>query len=864
MDQSQWKQLERLWERAAQSTKPDIDALIQNDPSVPPEVAAQFRQLWAAAQEDQTQKLAASLASDAVGAIDAAVDERMIHRCFGAYEISGRIGQGGSGAVYVGRREQDGVTHLAAVKVLTGAASLDSRRLSEFSREQQSLARLNHPFITQYIDSGVTEDGFPFVIQEYVDGCAITEYADSNVNSLAEMVGLLEQLCLAVDYAHRNLIVHCDLKPSNILVAQETGTPKVLDFGIAKPLAETGVSKDVTTSFSCTPNFASPEQIERHQRISTATDIYSLGVVMFRCFAGVAPYSLNDNTVSEMLAAMKTHRAGNVFASQCRERWPGLDKAQAGELAAVVNKAMAFRPEDRYATAREMAADLLNVMAFRPITAKQDAWGYRLSRFVRRNRLAVFVTSTIFLLAIAGAIVFAMQSQQIKQQSQRYDSVSQILTDILAAPDPYERGRDAKMIDVLDAARERLAGLENTDPEVVRRVSLVLGRTYLGLGELETSRELLEAAQPPNRGPGDADNAEWERQWAGYLIESGDFSAGLEAIKKVKSFHQDQESIEDLPYAEAVLLEAEATALSGSEYELAYRLAKEAEELVAGLSGQSANEIDVQAQQVQAYALAQQSKFEDAIRLQRDVVAQIEVELGAQHPFLFNARNNLARYTESAGDLQEAQNILQANAFFARDTFGEQAPKTLMALNNLGVNAFRQKEFRKASLLFEEVYRGRSAVLGETHRRTQMVRTNYADALLLDGQLDAACATAQQAYQVMQKHESENHYPGFPLKVLGKCLRDQGQFEQAREHLNTVYRLFRDKLGEQNWNTFSVMHDLAVLEARAGEFTRAEVLANTELEGLTKMLGAEHARTIRAQELLDYLGSCPPDCQQAK
>ena len=322
------------------------------------------------------------------------------HRRIGAYEIDRLLGRGGMGAVYLAHRADGSFEQQVAIKLIDLPLATDLFR-ERFRQERQILAGLTHPLIARLLDGGLTSEGEPFLVMEYVDGIPIHRFCEANRLSLSERLSLFGRVCEAVQFAHQNLVVHRDLKPDNILVTPD-GTPRLLDFGTAKLLSPSAVllgSEFTRQGFqSFTPQYASPEQVLGNP-ITTASDTYSLGVLLYLLLTGVLPYSLKEFTTAEMV---------RVICEQPPQRplLPGGKRLDA-DLEAIVLKALRKGPEDRYLTAVALASDVQSYLAGRTVTARQGTLRYRAGKFIRRHKVALLGAALVLAsltLGIAGIL----------------------------------------------------------------------------------------------------------------------------------------------------------------------------------------------------------------------------------------------------------------------------------------------------------------------------------------------------------------------------------------------------------------------------------------------------------------------------
>ncbi len=333
----------------------------------------------------------------------------LIGRRFGSYVVEREIGRGGMGAVYLASRADEVFYKTVAIKVISGGAALSESALEAFRRERQILAQLEHPNIARLLDAGATDDGLLYLIMEYVDGLPLDVYIQRNKLGLEAALDLFLAVCEAVAFAHRNLVVHRDLKPSNILV-DGSGQVKLLDFGIAKVLSP-GRAATATVAVRLTPEFASPEQI-RGSGISTVSDVYSLGVVLFHLVtAGARPYRTTSEAVPELLQAVLESETPRPSAVAPAEWAKGLR----GDLDNIILKAMAKEAERRYASVERLGEDIKRHRAGLPVYARPATLGYRAAKFWQRNRLAI-AAAGLLLLAIGSGIFTTLQQAEVAQR----------------------------------------------------------------------------------------------------------------------------------------------------------------------------------------------------------------------------------------------------------------------------------------------------------------------------------------------------------------------------------------------------------------------------------------------------------------
>jgi tetratricopeptide (TPR) repeat protein len=353
----------------------------------------------------------------------AAESERELIDCvLGPYHVTSLIGAGGMGAVYAAVRADEQFNQQVAIKVVK--RGMDTRFvLRRFRYERQILANLEHPNIARLLDGGTTADGLPYFVMEYIEGEPLTDYCAKHQLSILERVKLFRQVCSAVQYAHQKLIVHRDLKPSNILVNQD-GIPKLLDFGIAKLLDSSFSGETITHTFTnlrlMTPDYASPEQVHC-DAITTATDIYSLGAVLYELLTGQRPHRLENYTTEEIeriICGTEVERPSEA-ALRTKELSTKARKQLAGDLDNIMLMALRKEPERRYLSVGQFSEDLRRYLAGLPVIARGDTLGYRAGKFVRRHKVSVTAMSLVVISLLGGLLTANYQARRAERRFQQ-------------------------------------------------------------------------------------------------------------------------------------------------------------------------------------------------------------------------------------------------------------------------------------------------------------------------------------------------------------------------------------------------------------------------------------------------------------
>ena len=413
--QQRWQQIDDAVAAALELPPEQRDAYVQSACTTDPALGAEVRALIRA-YEQAGDFLNPVTYREKWSAMDTGA-ENLDGKRAGPYRLVRIIGRGGMGVVYLGRRDDDQFEKDVAVKLINPALYSPSL-MQRFQHERRILATLEHPHIARLLDAGLTSEGIPFIVMEFVAGEPVHEFCRKRNLPVRDRLRLFSKICDAVQFAHRNLVVHRDLKPSNILVTED-GTPKLLDFGIAKILSvapQDAVPATVALTQAMTPDYASPEQL-RGGNITTASDVYSLGVLLFELLAGQRPYVLTGKPLDEIVRVV------------CEQDPPRMHlPAPAGDLEHIVAKAIRKDPAERYASAEHFAADIERYLAGFPVEARQPSLAYKAGKYIRRHKAAFVSGAMALLLGIAGVAAIVRQAQ-IAQR--RFDQVRQLAHSIV-------------------------------------------------------------------------------------------------------------------------------------------------------------------------------------------------------------------------------------------------------------------------------------------------------------------------------------------------------------------------------------------------------------------------------------------------
>src|SRR3984885_3084833 len=426
-------------------------------------------------------------------AVRAEVESLLLHYA-GAYRIVCEIGRGGMAVVYLGERDDQNYRKRVAIKMVMPGTGTE-QILQRFRNERQTLAALDHPNIVKLLDGGSTEDGSPYLVMEYVEGLPIDQYCDQKQLTIDDRLRLFRVVCAAVQYAHQNLVIHRDLKPGNILITGD-GLPRLLDFGIAKLLNPECFQSPLTTQTNwhpMTPGYASPEQV-RGDAVTSATDVYSLGVLLYEILTGCLPYKVvadNWRKIERQICEEEPVQPSTRVSTEQLTATAGTRRAEPqqlvrllrGDLDWITMKALEKEPVRRYAIPSELSADIGRHLSHEAVLARPTSVLYRTQKYVRRHPLGVAVAAGLVLLLAGVAVNQSIQLRRITRERDRANRVTEFMEGMFKVSDPGEaRGNSITAREILDKASNDIDKGLAQDPELQAQMMYVMGNVYKELG----------------------------------------------------------------------------------------------------------------------------------------------------------------------------------------------------------------------------------------------------------------------------------------------------------------------------------------------------------------------------------------------
>jgi eukaryotic-like serine/threonine-protein kinase len=804
-------------------------------------------------------------------------------RQIGPYKVLQRLGEGAMGEVFLAEQREP-VRRQVAIKVIKfGLSTRDV--IARFELERQALAMLAHPNIARILDAGSTNDGRPYFAMEYVDGTPINRYCEEHGLELGARLALFSQVCDGVQHAHLRGIIHRDLKPSNILVTEADGkaAPRIIDFGIAKATTSQGMDTLAQTRFGHllgTPEYMSPEQAQLAPLdVDLRTDVYSLGVVLFELLTGQRPYSVTRDAVSREQLAREIGEGEARPPSACvTGEWAAMIH---GDLDWIILRAIEKDRTRRYSSVREFASDLERHARNEPVLAGPPSFSYRAGRFVRRHKLAVALTASLFAAVLVFGSAMAWLARENARERDRANAEAEIARRVtaftaslfgLASP---ESGGSSEVTarEILDAGVERLESgeLAREKPEVRAALFEAAGDAYRGIGDYEKASMLLGQAMAMRKANEAADPVAYARallhaailrrdegkfQEAGNLARqavtrfdaaalNGDEAASRALtdarIELAEILRRDSQLDEAAKLATAALADLEANA-RGSEghisslymlgrvemargnLERAEPLLRRAYDLQTKLSGDDSDET-INARNGLADLLVVRGKTDEAEMLMRRNVDAVRKLYGANSATLGIAWNNLgnalsdipAKYAEAEKAYLEAIALLEG-------ALEPGHPEIANSHNNLGALYVKMERWQDAVTQHSIGLKLREASLGPDHPNTTASRVGLALAMNKLGQSAEAEAMLREAKASFTKSLGAGHWRTANAQYqLGVVLKDRGRLAEALAEVKAAQAILLAELGPDHQRTVAATRTLAELEAAmAGTAARTD------------------------------------------
>jgi tetratricopeptide (TPR) repeat protein len=822
MDPGRWRQLQDLFAAARTHAPAERERLLREEESRDPALVDQVRALLAA---DESGGVLDSL-SPHIASVAQLVEAEAPVRV-GAYRIVSELGRGGMGAVYLADRVDGDFQQRVAIKMI-GTSDADDPLHQRFIAERRILAGLIHPHIARLLDGGVTDDGHPYLVMEYVDGLPITRYCDRHQLDINARLRLFVDVCGAVQHAHQNLVIHRDLKPSNILVSAD-GVVHLLDFGIAK-LIESGTAAAPQTrieSRMMTPEYASPEQV-RGETLGTASDIYSLGVLLYELLCGCAPYRFSTRSPLEV---------ATLVCDQDPVRPAVRVKELEGDLDGIVMMAMRKEPGRRYASVDMLRQDVERHLAGLPVMAHRGGRRYRIGKFVRRHRVEVAAATAVGAALVIGLSVAVLQGRRATRERDRAEQAlaeSNGVTDFLL--ELFRTGETGEVpatqltaLDLLRRGALQADDLSN-QPMVHARLLDVIGQMSFNLGRLDEAQARLEQAIAIRRSAGGAAD-----DLARSLIH-------LSWVHRTRNHHDRARPL----VMEALDLRRRSLPaghpdIADALYELGWiaygadqeRLYRQALEILTPIPAAADRRITML--QGLATNLRRQGRLAEAVAAARDALAVAEGSYGPEHHTTGSAMIHLGDHVNDIEeDAAAAERLYRRGLELLTRHYGEGSIRLLHGMNSL-VGLLGSRGDTEAEAIARRALAISQSATGPEHPRVADQMHKLASALARLRRLAEAETLARESLALTIRAMG----PGHPVVASSRLplLAQIFEFQRRHAEADQTYEAAIAKLATSGVLNGEVRRQYALVLLGRGDVARAEAQLLQSLSSLELAYG---------------------------
>jgi serine/threonine protein kinase len=809
-----WRELQTLFELIDGTPEPDRQQVLDSACTDPAMRARVLRMVQGASQD----RYSTTAPGETFELGSAGLPLR-----FGPYQVLRVIGSGGIGTVYLAERLLNGAPQRVAIKVLSPHAA-GRHFVERFHREQHILALLDHANITRMRDAGLSENGQPYLVMDFVEGVHLDEYCDHESLSVEARIRLFLQVCEAIAHAHRNLVVHLDLKPSNILVNAE-GSVKLLDFGTSKLVQ---LDDSVTSTILATPAYASPEQL-RNEPLTTAADIYSLGATLFYLLTGEVEGG-RRSTVLAIERAFKETQPQHLNAAQITDAaaqsrattGPRLQRLLRGDIDTIVSRCLRPRPADRYASVDALIQDLTRYLEGRAILARPQTALYLTATFLRRHRLSATLTTLLLVASALLAGLSVLQARSAEQAREMAAQRGQFLEHLLTAANPAIGRRDVLVSDLLGKVMNQSDEAISTDPLVAASVLGVVSRTEKALGRYQEAMALNDRQLAlVRRNHGDSRDLIDALNLRSLLLTMTGHDRDAEAPTRETLALLHDECKVDGAYADTldILGEIQNALLREDDADATYR-----RELACTrqFSGRRWNERTVHVLNNIMNLDRRRGHLTEAV-----ASGEAAVELGSRTmspdaPYLLTTELNLANSIAAAHRAADAEPLIRTVLAKRIQVLGPQHTETLMAQASLAKDLYLQDRYQQATETALPAANGLESTLGPEHWVTADAWQVYGNAACHAGQTTAGLAALRRSEAEKEKRLGANAWPTLENNAdIGSCLKLMQRFDEAEPVLVSAVEGLTASRGENFYLTQAAIAELRDLYSDRGDRTKA-------------------------------------------
>jgi eukaryotic-like serine/threonine-protein kinase len=809
MDAKRWNRLTSLFREILEKDAPARTTLLGELRAQDPDMFRELKSLLDA--DDDENSILDGFAVDAVDLDDLlSIDGSRI----GPWRVIRRIGSGGMGNVYLAEREEGGFEQRVALKLIRHG--LDSVQiLRRFESERRIQARLQHPNIARLLDGGLTDDRRPWFAMEYVEGESVDRYSSINRLGVEDRLNLFITIASAVQYAHSSLVVHRDLKPDNIMVNGPAHAPRVklLDFGIASVLDEGDDAMKLTRDGArpMTPAYAAPEQL-LGRPVTTAGDVYSLGVILYELLAGCKPYRTNDISIHDLakwIEQTPLSRPSSVAVTGDAVSTRRLRRRLEGDLDVIILKAMHQDPERRYQTVEQFIADIQRHLAGQPVHARPDSKRYRLGKFIHRHKPMVLAGTLMLITLLAGIVAFAWQyniaaaeRDRARLEAETSHQVAGFLQGLFASVNPsVSRGDMLTARDLLDRGAAQIGTELAGQPDVQARMLDVLGDVYISLWMFDDALNVYEQALDIRQNQP--------------FIRQGDIAQSYHNLGK--AYNRD------------------------GRFHMADSLLTMAVDLKISTYGERHLSVARSLHEM-ASLHVNRNRYDEAIDGYQKAISIFEQDAGADHEeSILSLKSDIGQTYLKKGDYDQAERYVRESLVRRRELYPVAHPSVSSGLHRLAEVLHAQARYEESRQAQFENLEMAARLYGEDHPVTALSYTNYAGLLKTLEQYAEAEAYQHRAHHIfLNKLGDEHPQVSISYNNLANLKHDQGDLDSAVVYHALALDLARRLYGDEHDEVANSLNNLGAVRLDQLRYAEAESLFRETLRIDLRILGETH------------------------
>ncbi|MEX0846070.1 MAG: tetratricopeptide repeat protein [Balneolaceae bacterium] len=774
----------------------------------------------------------------------------------GAYTIVKELAKGGMGTVYLAKRTDGVFEHQVAIKKIN-KENITQENIELFKQERNILADLNHPRIAHIYDGGITQNGIPYFVMEYIDGIPITDYCKENQLSLTQRLDLFAQILNAVQHAHENLVIHRDLKPANILVNAD-GQIKILDFGISKLISSKSLVDDLGRKRQVlTLKYASPEQL-KNETITTATDFYSLGLILYQMLTLNLPYHLEGLTFYEAEDVIINNDP--IPPSQNVSPYSSIShKDIKGELDAIILKSIHKNPDRRYRAASAFWDDLNRFKNNHPVSACEDTFLYRTKKLIARNKLGFASTIIILGLIISFSLFYTWQITDQKNQAQfeatKAEEISDFLIHLFEASDPANNLSNT--FTTSELIGNSLAQIEklNNQPLMQARLFDITGQVYRNIGLFDEAKEQINAAiqiREEHLGKNHPITLSSMHNLGLVLNDMGDYGEAASVFETVYEKRKELFGENNIEVASTQAFWAFSIRRQG-DYDRAEDMARESLQIFRNQLGDSHAQTLDNINKL-GITLHNKGKYEEAEELYVEVLNLRKQKLGEIHPQVAKSTNNLATLYLNTGRFNEAKELMEQALHIHKELYGRYHPNIAQVNNNLGLVHTELEQYEKADSLFLLALEMRNELLGPNHTNTAISIFSRANLMLDIQKPDSAITLFEKAYNIFSKELSPNHsFSAHSNLGIGRALSQKGLYEEAKPYYTKSIEQIRSIHDKKSIERTMAEYHFGIYNLNIGNYNIAQALIDSSFQALQDIEGQDGGRFKKVSKKLQKM-----------